>query len=148
MHIELTEMLRCPRPHAEAFLVLSTGEMQARMVRTAILGCPACQGEYPIVKGIVHFEAASAAPAPSATPHPAPRTDSAVLQAALDLSGPGGYVVLLGAAARHAAGLAELMAGVHFVAVNAPEDVAESQALSLLRATDVIPLRQSMARGV
>ncbi len=45
MHIELTEMLRCPESHEEALLVMSTGEMLGRMVRTGILGCPVCRRE-------------------------------------------------------------------------------------------------------
>ena len=53
MHIELTEMLRCPEAHDEAFLVMSTGEMLGRMVRSGLLGCPICRREFPIVKGIV-----------------------------------------------------------------------------------------------
>jgi len=48
-------MLRCPARHEEGFLVLSTGEMLGRMVRSGMLGCPVCGKEYPIVKGIVHF---------------------------------------------------------------------------------------------
>ncbi len=55
MHIELTEMLRCPERHEEGFLVLSTGEMLGRMVRSGMLGCPVCGREYPIVKGVVRF---------------------------------------------------------------------------------------------
>src|SRR5438270_113569 len=55
VHIELTEMLRCPEPHGEAFLVMSTGQMLGRMVRSGILGCPICRREFPIVKGIVNF---------------------------------------------------------------------------------------------
>src|SRR2546422_4129601 len=43
--------------------------------------------------------------------HPA---DVQTLQALLDLSGPGGYVLLLGSAAQHAVGLAGLMGGIHF----------------------------------
>src|SRR2546426_5879274 len=50
-------MLRCPEAHEEAFLVLSTGEMVGRMVRSGLLGCPACQREYPIVQGVAHFSA-------------------------------------------------------------------------------------------
>src|SRR5438445_7931838 len=57
VHIELTEMLRCPEAHEEAFLVMSTGEMVGRMVRSGILGCPVCRREYPIVRGMVQFSA-------------------------------------------------------------------------------------------
>ena len=156
MHIELTEMLRCPEPHGEAFLVMSTGEMLGRMVRSGILGCPICRREYPIVRGIVNFSGAGIRDAGydvQAKPsHPASRIPHAVdvetLQALLDLSGPGGYVVLVGAAARHAPGLARVMGGIHFVGINPPADVEELPVLSLLVSPGTIPLRQTVARGV
>jgi uncharacterized protein YbaR (Trm112 family) len=154
VHIELTEMLRCPEPHGEAHLVLSTGEMLGRMVRSGILGCPICRREFPLVKGVVRFSGSGeqgagppAAPSGTAPRSPLP-TDPETLQALLDLSGPGGYVVLLGAAARHAIGLAGMMGGVHFVGVNAPEDVEELPILSLLECHTMIPLRKTMARAV
>jgi hypothetical protein len=56
--------------------------------------------------------------------------------------------VLVGSAARQAEGLASLMGGIHFVGVNPPADLEELPILSLLRATNGIPLRASMARGV
>ncbi|HVH08391.1 MAG TPA: hypothetical protein VM736_01210 [Gemmatimonadales bacterium] len=152
MHIELTEMVRCPEPHAEAFLVLSTGEMLGRMVRSGMLGCPVCRREFPIVRGVVTFshpapggQKALATPAAAAAPRPP--VDPPTLQALLDLSGPGGYVVLLGAAARHAVGLAGLMGGIHFVGVNAPPDVEELPVLSLLVCDTMIPLRHAIARA-
>jgi hypothetical protein len=54
----------------------------------------------------------------------------------------------LGDAARYAIGLANLMAGIHFIGINAPHDMDELPILSLLRTKTVIPLRQSIARGV
>ena len=57
-------------------------------------------------------------------------------------------MVLLGAAARHAVGLAALMGGVHFIGVNAPPDVEELPILSLLETDTRIPLRQAVARAV
>lgn len=153
MHIELTEMLRCPEPHREEFLVLSTGEMSGRMVRQGLVGCPVCQREYEIVDGIVYFGGAGSgepgagpAPQPPAPASPLPAPD--VLQALLDLSCPGGFVVLLGSAARAGTRLAALMGGIHCVGVNAPGDLAELPALSLLRCDAGIPLRQAIARGV
>jgi uncharacterized protein YbaR (Trm112 family) len=157
MHIELTEMLRCPEPHQEDVLVLSTGEMLGRMVRFGILGCPVCRKEYPIAQGIVDFTGRGEQGAGSgkAAAMPAPRSplrapDPQTLQALLELSGPGGYVALVGAAARHAVGLAGLMPGIHFIGINAPPppDVEELPVLSLLRSEEKIPLRQSIARGV
>jgi len=158
MHIELTEMLRCPEPHQEDVMVLSTGEMVGRMVRFGLVGCSVCHKEYLITNGIVDF-VGSAEQGPvtpghrpgvsretisSGSPVP-PLVD---LQALLELSGPGGFVVLVGDAARHAPGLAALMAGVHFIGINAPPDLEELPALSLLRVGTVIPLRQAIARGV
>jgi uncharacterized protein YbaR (Trm112 family) len=159
MHIELTEMLRCPEPHELDVLVLSTGEILGRMVRTGIVGCPVCRKEYPIVKGIVDFggrgrgeegrgHQSSDESRRTLPPSLFPLPDSQTLQALLDLSGPGGFVVLVGDAARAAQGLATVMGGIHFVGVNAPADVAESAILSLLVAPGLIPLRPAMARGV
>src|SRR5207244_5859727 len=137
-------MLRCPEPHDEAFLVMSTGEMLGRMVRSGLLGCPVCQREYPIVKGIVRFSGSREQGPGSLTSSGTDRVpvDPQTLQALLDLSGPGGYVVLLGTAARHAVGLASVMGGLHFVGVNAPGDVEELPVLSLLDCEARVPLRQ------
>jgi uncharacterized protein YbaR (Trm112 family) len=150
MHIELTEMLRCPEEHAEEFLVLSTSEMSGRMVYMGVVGCPVCQREYEIVAGKVYFAGRYSTPPAGVLPPPsAPSaSDPQTLQALLDLSGPGGYVVLLGAAARHAVGLAGLMGGIHFIGVNAPRDVEELPVLSLVETETKVPLRQAMARAV
>ena len=146
MHIDLTEMLRCPEPHREAFLVMSTGEMRGRMVRSGVLGCPVCGREYAILKGVVQFSGSREG---GAVPDGAAESpDAETLQALLDLSGPGGYVVLVGSAARHAPGLAGLMGGIHFVGIDAPPDVDELPVLSLLVCGTMIPLRQAMARAV
>lgn len=153
MHIELIEMLRCPEEHREEFLVLSTSEMNGRMVRLGLVGCPVCHRDFEIIDGIVDFTAVVTGErqvrSVRRTPSPkAPDVDVLSLQALLDLGGPGGFVVLLGSAARHAVGLASLMAGIHFVGVNAPPEVEELPVLSLVECDRVIPLRQAMARGV
>jgi len=153
MHIELTEMLRCPEPHQEDVMVLSTGEMVGRMVRFGLVGCSVCHKEYLITNGIVDFTGSGEQSAGSGVTaaRPAPRSPlpaSAELQALLELSGPGGFVVLVGDATRHAPGLAALMAGVHFIGINAPPDLEELPVLSLLRVGTAIPLRQAIARGV
>jgi uncharacterized protein YbaR (Trm112 family) len=156
MHIELTEMLRCPEPHREEMLVLSTGEIRDRMVQSGIIGCPVCRKEYPISRGIVNFRRSRervakewSGPRPAyQPPSPLPSADAANLQALLELSGPGGYVVLIGAAVLQAARLSALMGGIHFVGVNAPSEMEEQPTLSLLYATEKVPLRTAVARGV
>src|SRR5690348_761163 len=143
MHIELTEMLRCPEKHQEEFLVLSTVEMSGRMVAKGLLGCPVCHKEYEIVQGVVEFGGISTHHAP-----PFSTADPLTVQAVIDLSGPGGYVVLVGSAVRYAVGLASLMGGIHFVGINPPLDAEELPILPLLRSQDTIPLRSAIARGV
>ncbi|HJS43503.1 MAG TPA: hypothetical protein VJ755_08515 [Gemmatimonadales bacterium] len=157
MHIELTEMLRCPEPHREEMLVLSTGEIRDRMVRSGLIGCPVCHKEYPISRGIVNFRrsqerVASDKPSGSRPPYnppsPLPSADAAELQALLELSGPGGYVVLIGSAVRQAPRLSGLLEGIHFVGVNAPLEMEEQPTLSLVYANERVPLRSAVARGV
>jgi uncharacterized protein YbaR (Trm112 family) len=159
MHIELTEMLRCPEAHREEMLVLSTGEVRDRMVRSGLIGCPVCHKEYPISRGIVNFrrsrervatEDSGSRPRVAAyvPPSPLPSADATDLQALLELSGPGGYVVLVGSAVRQAPRLSSLMPGIHFVGINAPLEMEEQQTLSLLYANERVPLRTAVARGV
>src|SRR5438094_1656639 len=139
MHIELTEMLRCPEPHREEMLVLSTGEVKDRMVRSGILGCPVCHKEYPISRGIVNFRRSreriskeSSGPRPAyAPPSPLPSADAASLQALLELSGPGGYVVLVGGAVRQATRLSALLQGLHLVGINVLGAIEEQPIISL-----------------
>ena len=150
MHIELTEMLRCPEPHREEMLVLSTGEMKDRMVRSGLVGCPVCHKEYPIARGVVNFRRSKERVSKDTytPPSPLPSADAGNLQALLELSGPGGYVVLIGVAVRYAGMLSSLLEGIHFVGVNAPGDMEEHSTLSLLYASEKVPLRTAMARGV
>ncbi|MGH7675716.1 MAG: hypothetical protein ACREMV_10645, partial [Gemmatimonadales bacterium] len=135
------------------FLVVSTGEMLGRMVRSGLVGCPVCHREYRLSKGVVDFGGGARREGEGAQrPSPGSRLPSPeeaqTLQALLDLSGPGGFVVLLGSAARHAVSLSALMGGIHFVGVNGPPDAEELPVLSLLRGPQTVPLRGSMARGV
>jgi len=150
-------MLRCPESHREEMLVLSTGEIRDRMVRSGLIGCPVCHNEYPISRGIVNFRRSKervagekvSGPRPAyRPPSPLPSAQADKLQALLELSGPGGYVVLVGSAVRQAPRLSALMNGIHFVGINAPLEMEEQPTLSLLYANMRVPLRTAVARGV
>jgi hypothetical protein len=161
--IELTEFLRCPNDHEEAHAVCLPLEMEGRVVVRGVIGCPVCQAEYAISDGVADFsEGADArtggqadAPAPpSASPPvrpfvspPGPLT-AAALATLLDLRGPGGFLLLLGAAARLGADLVPLVPDVHVVCLNAPEGTAWAPGCSLLRASGRIPLTASSMRAV
>ncbi|HWO89417.1 MAG TPA: hypothetical protein VNL98_09745 [Gemmatimonadales bacterium] len=147
MFIELTEALRCPRPHDESYLVCIPLEMDGRQVVRGGLGCPVCQAEFPIVEGTAWF----APPGKTAPPRPdavEPEYDAAALRTFVDLEGRGGYVALVGGAARHAASLADLLEGVHVAAVNPPDDAPRSAAISVLMSPAMLPLKSRHLRAV
>jgi hypothetical protein len=139
MFIELTDHLRCPREHAEAYLVLLPDRVEGRRVVQGILGCPVCQGEFPIDAGVVRL-----GDAPPAAGGPPP--DAETLLAFLGLDGPGGYLLLAGTAGGAAPGLGALLPGVHLVSWNPPAGLAESDAVSLVMGAGV-PVRSRSMRG-
>lgn len=74
MHLELVELLRCPRPHAPSVLVAASDRTSARYVLEGVLGCPECGAEYVISGGVAHFDVAAerkqkSAPATTALSH-------------------------------------------------------------------------------
>lgn len=52
MHIELIDLLRCPRQHEESWLVAAFNKMDGRFVIEGKLGCPICSASYPITGGV------------------------------------------------------------------------------------------------
>ncbi|MDX2193741.1 MAG: hypothetical protein NW201_10340 [Gemmatimonadales bacterium] len=149
MFIELTDHLRCPADHDEAFLVLIAGPVERRDVRAGTLGCPVCQAEFPIVDGVADLRLAERQGTPPQGDAVVPDPLSAdAISAFLGLSGPGGYAVLCGSSARHGAEVVAANPGVAFTALNAPAALAAAPpALSLVLA-DRIPFKARSMRGV
>ncbi|MEO6066929.1 MAG: hypothetical protein ABJB33_07635 [Gemmatimonadota bacterium] len=143
MFIELTDHLRCPVSHAESFLVLLPDAVENRQVRSGTLGCPVCNATYPITDGVVKF-GVSTLPAPQRSSAPAP---VAGLAAFIGLSGPGGYVGLVGDVAVLGRELASAVPGVHFAGINAPPGTLGSDRVSLMEAPN-IPVKGRQLRGV
>jgi uncharacterized protein YbaR (Trm112 family) len=147
MYIELAEFLRCPRDSGESYCVVASDETAGRQIVRGTIGCPATKREYAIRDGVADFT--SACPHVPLPPPPTPPTvDSRAIQALIDISGPGGYVVLVGSAASLSAGLAGLMGGVHLVCLNPPDVTQQSPDISVIRGPHPLPLRSGMARGV
>jgi hypothetical protein len=141
MFIELTDHLRCPRDHPEAYLVLLPDVVVGRSVRSGQLGCPVCGATFPVERGVAELGAA-----PPDTGGPSLAPDAA--HVLLGLSGPGGYVVLVGNAAGGWRDLAASNPGVAMVAVNpAPAMADAAPVLSVVRAP-IIPLKARSMRGV
>jgi hypothetical protein len=141
MFIELTDHLRCPVEHDEAFLVLLPDRLEGRSVRSGTLGCPVCDRRFLVREGV--FEAGDTPPAPSG---PTRLTPDA-LAALVGLNGPGGYLVLVGAPARGWREVSELTPGVALVAVNPPKDVEDEEGISVIR-SGRLPLKTRSMRGV
>ena len=149
MFIELTEILRCPRDHPESYMVAAPIVMDGRRIVRGVVGCPECKAEFPVVDGVAYFAERPGPPAEQGPAAASPPYDAAALLAFLNLSGPGGYAVLAGSAARFGPALVAAVPGVHFVAVNPPlpPGVAPGPALSVLVA-DMLPFKSASVRAV
>jgi hypothetical protein len=145
--VELAESLRCLEDHEPTFLVVMPSRMDGRTIVEGLIGCPVCRREYGIANGVAYFDAEDVVAPETARFAPLP-VDGEGAQALINLSGPGGLVILIGSAARLAAQLADLVAGVHFVVCNPPADVTMSERISLFRAGRRLPFRSSIARAV
>jgi uncharacterized protein YbaR (Trm112 family) len=142
MFIELTDHLRCPADHDESFLVLLPDRVEGRSVIEGQLGCPVCGRTFELSDGVLDTGDV-AEPRPS-TPS---ALDAEALTALVGLSGPGGYLTLVGSVAHLWKDIAALNPGVALVAVNPGPEVTDAPALSVLR-SGRIPLKSRSMRGV
>jgi uncharacterized protein YbaR (Trm112 family) len=140
VHIELTDHLRCPSPHAESFLVLLPGTMDRRRVVSGTLGCPVCGRVFEIKEGIAEF--GESAPSSGRT-----ALTAEALAAFLGLTGPGGYLALAGGVTALGPDLGRLLPGVGLALVNPPPGAVDSTEASVLRAGR-LPIKASSLRGI
>jgi hypothetical protein len=141
MFIELTDHLRCPADHAESYLVLLPDEMRERSVRAGRLGCPVCGRTYSLTDGVLDL-GGEETELPGTT-----LLTAEALTALVGLSGPGGYLVLVGRPAEDWRAVAQRNRGVGLIAVNPPPDVVDEPGISVLRSA-VLPLKSRSMRGV
>jgi uncharacterized protein YbaR (Trm112 family) len=143
MFIELTDHLRCPVDHDESFLVLLPDTIEGRSVRAGQLGCPICGRTFELADGVL-----DTGDAPSFHP---PNSQSALtpeaVTALVGLSGPGGYLVLVGEVGDSWSDLAERNPGVGLVAINPEANVRDEPGITVLR-SGRIPLKSRSMRGV
>jgi len=148
--IELIDLLRCINAHEDTWLVASFKTVANRFVLEASLGCPSCSAQYPVREGIADFSAGaeleSCETERSAASH---RREELATRAGayLDATEPGATIVLGGVWAYAAQELSE-MAEVRVLALNAPDEVKESQTVGLLRVGSKIPVAPGSVFGV
>jgi uncharacterized protein YbaR (Trm112 family) len=137
-HIELVDLLRCPRVHAESWLVATAERMVGRDIVEGQLGCPVCEATYPITGGAVLFTPAIA------SEQRAEGEDVLRTAALLNLADPGGVVVLVGAWSVYARPLANIV-DAHVLVID-PSDRVEG--VSAIYADGAIPLAAGSVRAV
>jgi len=150
MFIELLDLLRCPKPHDDTWLVASFRTVSNRFVETGTLGCPVCSAQYPIVDGIADFSGGvtslSCEQSRSDAGHS--REELATRAGAfLDATEPGAVVVLGGVWAYAAEELSSL-SEARVLALNPEPGVKETATVGLVRVAAEIPLAADSCLGV
>ena len=139
MFIELTDHLRCPAAHPEAFLVLLPARVERRHVVAGHLGCPVCgwstEWDGTVPRFGERWDSSGAPP-----------FDASAVKAFLGIDGPGGWVALCGNAGALADALSPLLPGVMLAAINPPSGSATNEDVSVLDG-DAWPLKSHSMRG-
>jgi uncharacterized protein YbaR (Trm112 family) len=145
MFIELVDVLRCPVPHEESWLVASAKRMEFRHIVEGTLGCPVCQAEYPVTRGVVDFRRAPHQALPLEAPPD--EAEATRLAAFLDLSDRAGFAVLLGSWSAHAP-LLRALVETPLVVIDPPEGTEGEPGISVIRCDGELPLADGTARGM
>ena len=142
MFIELTDHLICPSDHEEQYLVLLPEAMDGRRVITADLGCPVCSRVMRVRYGIAELDPVTPSPGPVRS-----GLNPEAIAAFLGLSGPGGFVALVGSVGQFAPDLMSRLAGVGLALINPPAGTEDTLQASVVRANR-LPLKHASMRGV
>jgi len=130
---DLLDSLRCPRPHAESWLVAMVHRADGPVLLDADLACPVCGAEFVIADGVARFDHSP----PTAGGEP---VDPLRLAALLGVSEGLLPILLTGRHAMAGAALADLLP-VPQLWLNAPDDAAAPAAAhSAIDVRDRVPL--------
>jgi uncharacterized protein YbaR (Trm112 family) len=147
MFLELVDILRCPRPHEETWLVASSVRMEGRHIVEGELGCHVCHEHYPITDGVARFGERATTSAPDTTPGLAHESAAMRIAALLGLAEPGGVVLLTGKFGSLAHPMAMMVGDTQLVAVNPAEAIGMGDTVSALTTESVLPLANGACRG-
>jgi uncharacterized protein YbaR (Trm112 family) len=139
VHIELIDLLRCPEPHEETWLVAAFNRMSGRDVIDATLGCPLCKREFVVREGVVIFGDAVEGKW-------LPGTDPTYIAAYLNMTSPGSIVLLAGAPASQSSAIAEVTSAV-VISLDASDSKSSERVLEF-RGVTRLPLGTSSVDGV
>jgi uncharacterized protein YbaR (Trm112 family) len=146
MHIELIDLLRCPRDHEETWLVAAFTRTSDRFIREGKLGCPVCSESYVISNGIADLRenrvARQMTPASDDNPGAAIR-----VAALLGLTVPGALAALEGAYASAARSVSE-MTQCRVIALNPLHEIEESESVAVVLTESRIPFAANAVHGL
>ncbi|MEO7368602.1 MAG: hypothetical protein ABIZ36_11630 [Gemmatimonadaceae bacterium] len=139
MYIELIDLLRCPRPHEESWLVAAFNKMDGRFVIEGKLGCPICSASYPIKGGTADFRDDASCSTMADPPDVATEEMTLRIAGMLGLTRAGAAVVLSRMPSELANSVAELT-GVRVICVNSVGDGREAENVASVRGDEKLPL--------
>ncbi|HYD53846.1 MAG TPA: hypothetical protein VEA99_14510, partial [Gemmatimonadaceae bacterium] len=135
MHLEQVDVLRCPAPHEDSWLVAVIEQLASREIVRGTLGCPVCGAEYPVRGREVQMGGTA-----SASVEPASTDEAMRMAALLDLAEPGGLALLAGRWGAHAPAL-RLLVDQRLLLLAPPASVAMEEGIyGLLAPAGVFPL--------
>ena len=146
MHIEVTEILRCPQPHDESYMICGPVTMDGRDVVRGGLACPVCRAEYPIVDRVAWFAPPDAVAGLQAAAAPSLTADA--VRTFLDLQGGGGYVLLVGDATRLGPELASHLPLSAVVCCSLSSSRPDPGSLSVIHSPRLLPVKRRSVRAV
>ena len=145
MLLALTDQLRCTEAHADSWLVARADVVEAGRMVEGVLGCPVCQAERAVHRGVVYWSGTEAERASNGAgdPHPDRVIRIGALLAFGDSPMP---FVLCGAEAAVASSLSAL-SDVPLVLLDPADDRAVLFA-SIVRGVPAIPFGGGSVRGI
>jgi uncharacterized protein YbaR (Trm112 family) len=148
MYIELIDLLRCPKEHADSWLVAAFNLMDGRFVIEGKLGCPVCSATYFIRDGLVDLREEGDQHAAVSRSQAHPDDESAIRAAALlGLTKPNSIVVLAGGSANLSDQISEI-GEARVLVVNPRTAVHESERVALILADDRLPFAPGSIDGI
>ena len=147
MHIELIDLLRCPRDHDETWMVAAFTKMEGRFVIEGKLGCPVCSSSYSISNGTADLRIDSASLQPSGDAISKDGDEAMRLAALLNLTRPGALAILEGDSSAHAHEVSEL-GQCRVIALNPRSPVNDSERVATVLADSRIPFASSSVYGI
>lgn len=153
MHLVLTDRLCCPRCGPAFGLILLAHEVRERRVLEGDLGCPGCQGRFPVRDGFADLRVAPGDAVPARPSGEESQDDVKAealrLAAALGVTEGPGTLLMKGPAAGFAGEVAGLVGGIEVVAMDeALVEEEEEEGVSRMAADSPFPFLPSSFRGV